>query len=66
MALQHFPLLRSFKLDIRFFNTQPDTLTFTDLMLVEKLNIKKFSILFQSPRRLDVFKTYLSDWSNHF
>ena len=31
-----------------------------------KIKYWKFSILFQSPRRLDVFKTYLSDWSNHF
>ena len=66
MVLYLFPLLRSFKLEIRFINIQPDTLTFTDLILVEKLNIKKFSIFSQDPRRLNVFKTYSSDWSNHF
>ena len=41
MMLYLFLLLKSFKLEINFINTQPDTLTFTDLIPVEQI-LKKF------------------------
>ena len=50
MTLYLLLLLKSFKLEIRFINIQQDTLTFTDLIPVEQIDIKKFSILFQGPR----------------
>ena len=37
MMLYLFLLLKSFKLDIRLINIQPDTLTFTDLRPVEQI-----------------------------
>ena len=40
-------ILKSFKLEIRFINILQDTLTFTDLIPAEQINI---SILFQGPR----------------
>ena len=46
MMLYLFLLLKSFKLEIRFINIQPDMLTFTDLIPVEHI----FAILFQGPR----------------
>ena len=45
MMLYLFLLLNSYKLEIRFINIQPDTLTFTDLIPVEQI-LKKISILF--------------------
>ena len=41
MMLYLFILLKTFKLEIRFINIQPDTLTFTDLIPVEQI-LKKF------------------------
>ena len=41
MMLYLFILLKTFKLEIRFINIQPDTLTFTDLIPVEEI-LKKF------------------------
>ena len=41
MTLYLFLLLRSFILEIRFINIQPETLTFTDLKPVEQM-LKKF------------------------
>ena len=41
MMLYLFLLLKSFKLEIRLINIQPDTLTFTDLRPVEQI-LKKF------------------------
>ena len=49
MTLYLLLLLKSFKLEIRFINIQQDTLTFTDLIPVEQIDIKKFPILFQGP-----------------
>ena len=46
MMLYLFLLLKSFKLEIRFINIQPDTLTFTDLIPVEQL-LKKFRSSFK-------------------
>ena len=40
-----FLLLNSYKLEIRFINIQPDTLTFTDLIPVEQV-LKKFQSCF--------------------
>ena len=37
MTLYQFLLLKSFILEIRFINIQPDTLTFTDLKPVEQI-----------------------------
>ena len=37
MMLYLFLLLKSFKLEIRLINIQPDTLTFTDLRPVEQI-----------------------------
>ena len=37
MVFYLFPLLKSCKLEIRFINIQPDTLTFTDLILVNQI-----------------------------
>ena len=39
-------LSKSFKLEIRFINIQPETLTFTDLIPVEQL-LKKFQSCFK-------------------
>ena len=41
MMLYLFLWLKSFKLEIKFINIQPDTLTFTDLIPVEEI-LKKF------------------------
>ena len=46
MMLYLFLLLKSFKLEIRFINIQPDTLTFTDLIPVEQI-LKKFRSSFK-------------------
>ena len=37
MMLYLFILIKSFKLEIRFINIQPDTLMFTDLIPVEQI-----------------------------
>ena len=46
MMLYLFLLLNSYKLEIRFINIQPDTLTFTDLKPVEQI-LKKFRSCFK-------------------
>ena len=46
MMLYLFLLLKSFKLEIKFINIQPDTLTFTDLIPVEQI-LKKFRSCFK-------------------
>ena len=45
MMLYLFLLPNSYKLEIRFINIQPDTLTFIDLIPEEQI-LKKISILF--------------------
>ena len=45
MMLYLFLLLNSYKLEIRFINIQPDTLTFTDLIHVEQI-LKKIQSCF--------------------
>ena len=50
-----FSLLKSSKLEIRFINIQPDTLTFTDLILVNQIlrnfrscfKVLEYGILYQ-------------------
>ena len=46
MMLYLFLLLKSFKLENRFINSQQDTLTFTDLIPVEQI-LKKFRFCFK-------------------
>ena len=45
MMLYLFVLLKSFKLEIKFINIQPDTLTFTGLIPVEQI-LKNFRSCF--------------------
>ena len=48
MMLYLFLLPKSFKLEIRLINIQPDTLTFTDLKPVEQI-LKKIRSCFEVP-----------------
>ena len=52
MMLYLFLLLNSYKLEIRFINIQPDTLTFTDLIPVEQI-LKKFPSSFKVSKTPD-------------
>ena len=61
MTLYLLLLLKSFKLEIRFINIQQDTLTFTDLIPVEQIDIKKFSILFQGPGIWSLFPSNIKN-----
>ena len=69
MVLCLFPLLTSFKIEIRFMNIQPDTLTFTDLILVEQIlrnfrscfKVLEYGILYRKTSKTPTCLMYLSD-----
>ena len=69
-----FPLHKFFKLEVRSINTQPDTLTCTDLILVEPIlknfrscfKVLEYGIRYQTTLKPPQRLTRLSDWSNHF
>ena len=74
MMLSLFLLLKSFKLEIRLINIQPDTLTFTDLRPVEQilqkfrsgLKVLEYGIHYRTTSKTPRLLIYSSVWSNHF
>ena len=64
-----FLLLKSFKLEIKFINIQPDTLTFTDLIPVEQIlknfrscfRVLEYGILYRKTSKTPTCLKYLSD-----
>ena len=74
MMLSLFLLLKSFKLEIRLINIQPDTLTFTDLRPVEQilqkfrsgLKVLEYGIHYRTTSKTLRLLIYSSVWSNHF
>ena len=74
MTLYLLLLLKSFKLEIRFINTQQDTLTFTDLIPVEHISknfrsffkVVEYGIHYRTTSKTPRLIIYSSVWSNHF
>ena len=54
------PLLKSFKLEIRFINIKPETLTFTDIILVEQI-LRNFRSCFKILECIILYRTNIKD-----